>query len=311
MPQALPPEEIEAIRARGGKFAREFLLHLRKIGRLERASVLRAVALVRELREEVLRMVGEFGLDPGLRAQMEARLDDVEIRFRARYGEMLGAASEEAYTLGAASVDEPLAKIGVRGIAPAVARRTLEILTGFSADLVTEVSTDTVRRLRRPITLGVTGLLDLTRVQEEIRRIIPGKRIRVRGELRLIGPEARSEMITRTEVNRVYSAGQQIRQEEIQRGLGVKLRKRWVSLLDRRVRNSHLAMHDQIVGVDEDFVLPPPPGRGIFRAERARFPRDPRLSAGNVVNCRCRVETVPPEGKSWEEVVAGRVAIAV
>jgi hypothetical protein len=305
--QALSPEQEAEIRRRAGRFGREFLANLRKIDRLDRVTAARAVQLVRDLRGEVLSMIGEFGLDPGLRAQMEGRLLELQNRLQARYGELLGTASEEAYRLGADAVDRPLGSIGVVGVTSAIARRSLEILTDFSAELVSEYAADTIQRLRRPVILGTTGLLDMTRVQQEIRRIIPAKRILVRGRSRLIGPEARAEMIARTEVNRVYGAGQQVRQEEIQRGLNVKLRKRWVSLLDSRVRDTHRAIHGATVGIDEDFILPPPSGRGLARDERARFPRDPRLSAGNSVNCRCRVETVPPEGKSWEDLISARM----
>lgn len=52
----------------------------------------------------------------------------------------------------------------------------------------------------------------------------------------------------------------------------------WMSTGDERTRDDHLAAHGQVVAVGETFTV---------GGEEARFPRDPNLSPGQRINCRC------------------------
>ena len=59
--------------------------------------------------------------------------------------------------------------------------------------------------------------------------------------------------------------------------------KRWVTMLDERVRPHHMAAHGQIQPLNEPFVV---------NAELLRFPGDQTLGASlnNIINCRCSAE---------------------
>jgi SPP1 gp7 family putative phage head morphogenesis protein len=59
--------------------------------------------------------------------------------------------------------------------------------------------------------------------------------------------------------------------------------KRWVGILDDRIRDSHEAAHGQIVGIDEKFQV------GDSEME---YPGDPTAPAKEVCNCRCHVQPV-------------------
>jgi hypothetical protein len=256
-------------------------------------------------------MTREVELSPSTLAIVDGRLDQIEGDFRRRYSDLLGEAVESAYELGTAAVDGPLAAVGIAGVVSIPTRQTLEVLRAFAVDLVPDLSADIRRRVRRSLVLGATGILDLTSVQREIQRVMPSRKVRatVKGReiTRLIGPEARAEMITRTEISRVHSMAQQARRGEIAQAMGVRLRKRWITFLDERVREHH-RIHGQTVSFDENFQIPAPRDRKGARAESAQAPRDPRLSAYNSVRCRCDAVTLPPEGMSWDEVGSERFA---
>ena len=66
------------------------------------------------------------------------------------------------------------------------------------------------------------------------------------------------------------------------------IEKRWVATGDNRTRSGHLAAHGQSVPVDGFFLVARVKGE---RREKLRFPKDPRGSAGNTINCRCRPVT--------------------
>ncbi len=278
--------------------------NLRQIDQLDAQSAIRTVRLVRTLRNDLLDFIRQRGLDPTTLPEVEAQLANLEARYRRDFRALVEDDLDEAYLLGTEAVDAPMAAVGISGILAAPSRRTLEILRDFTLDLVNDVSADTRARLRRPIVLGATGVLDISSVQKEIQDILPLKKRMVRGELRLVGQTARAEAIVRTEINRVHAAGQQVRQEELQRGTGLTLRKRWITILDGRARGHHSANHGQTVNVNQNFRLASPTDRA-GRSESAKFPRDPRLSAWNSTRCRCRSETLPPEGQNWDQVVVG------
>lgn len=90
---------------------------------------------------------------------------------------------------------------------------------------------------------------------------------------------ARAEMIARTEVIGAYNGGL----EEGFRQSGNVTSKVWLSALDDRTRETHLAMHNQLAAIGEDFESPdggraPAPGQfGIAEED---------------INCRCSMEAI-------------------
>lgn len=62
--------------------------------------------------------------------------------------------------------------------------------------------------------------------------------------------------------------------------------KRWVTMADERVRDSHAALHGKVVPVDEEFP------NGLM------FPGDPSGPPEEVYNCRCSIEWVDTDGRT-------------
>jgi uncharacterized protein with gpF-like domain len=104
---------------------------------------------------------------------------------------------------------------------------------------------------------------------------------------------ARAEMIARTEVIGAYNGGL----EEGFRQSGNVTAKVWLSALDDRTRETHLAMHDQTVPVGEEFQSP---DGGTTKA-----PGQFGIAAEDI-NCRCSMEAiVGVPGPEIEEVPFG------
>ena len=75
--------------------------------------------------------------------------------------------------------------------------------------------------------------------------------------------------------------------------MGIKLRKRWVSAKDMRVRDAHGKADGQTVDIDEPFIV---------GGEKMMFPGDPSSASGwNLYNCRCGMRTVEKEGIEAEK----------
>jgi hypothetical protein len=96
---------------------------------------------------------------------------------------------------------------------------------------------------------------------------------------------SRSELIASQEVGVAESWSREKEAEIINNttlttptGQPVQLFKEWVATLDRRTREAHISADGQRVLVNEPFSV---------GGELLQFPRDPRGSAGNVINCRC------------------------
>ena len=75
--------------------------------------------------------------------------------------------------------------------------------------------------------------------------------------------------------------------------MGIKLRKRWVSAKDMRVRDAHGKADGQTVNTDEPFIV---------GGEKLMFPGDTSSASGwNLYNCRCGMRTVEKEGVEAEK----------
>lgn len=75
--------------------------------------------------------------------------------------------------------------------------------------------------------------------------------------------------------------------------MGIKLRKRWVSAKDGRVRDVHGKADGQTVNIDEPFIV---------GGEKMMFPGDGSSASGwNIYNCRCGMRTVEKEGIEAEQ----------
>lgn len=101
--------------------------------------------------------------------------------------------------------------------------------------------------------------------------------------------KVRARLITRTEtVTASNQAGRFVAKES-----GLELNKVWLSAHDSRVRNGHLVANGHMVGIDDYFIVA---GEEMLQpGDRGGHDNKPKVSADNIVNCRC-VCTYRPVG---------------
>lgn len=112
--------------------------------------------------------------------------------------------------------------------------------------------------------------------------------------------KTRADRVARTEITAALNSGAWIsRQSALDEG--VLLGEEWNAILDDRLRRKHRFAHGQVVERDSigDWYVRGADGITLAEGrafllvnERARFPGDPNLSAGNRIHCRCTVEAV-------------------
>jgi hypothetical protein len=163
-------------------------------------------------------------------------------------------------------VDSPLQFVGVRVAAPELGRSVLEILQGYSADLIKGLSADAIKKINSEIAMGVMGGKP---IQEVVKAV--GRNLYDPSVFKTIA--SRAETITRTEMGHVHSAARQARIEQVVESNDVKWMKKWISSGKARPRAHHAALDGVTIPVDEMFL-------GYID-----YPHAPGLPAEEVVNC--------------------------
>lgn len=94
----------------------------------------------------------------------------------------------------------------------------------------------------------------------------------------------RARMIGRTEVVMSLNQGRHMAMV----ASNLEWTHKWVDTLDERTRTSHrIVSNGKPIPLLEPYTVPIIKDKGIIGTEPARYPGDPTLSAGNVINCRC------------------------
>ena len=195
-----------------------------------------------------------------------------------------------SFAAGIEAVDAPLeagialARPGFRlsGLIPEVDSRPLFALRDGLVARIEGISLAAVDKINSELALVAIGAESRTQATANIAR-------------HLKGSGARALTVIRTELGRAYSIAGQERFEQASTVLP-GLKKEWRRSGKIHSRPEHDAANGQIVGVDESFLV---------GGESLRFPRDPKASAANTVNCGC---TSLPFMESWEVSAGARAA---
>ena len=166
--------------------------------------------------------------------------------------------------------------------APAVVRAQLRQAHEFAST----INQETWARLNQTLAEGISGGDGLRDLMGRVESTLNGFKssappLTWEGGAR----QSRAEMIARTETTRSWSNGahEAAMQSDAVKG------KRWMAAMDARTRESHQMAHNMEVAKDKPFVV---------GGEECDFPGDSRLSAGNVINCRCTVSYLTREPKA-------------
>lgn len=261
-------ERIEAIRQR--------------IDKLPDDAVKAALDELDAVRRRVLgELAGAEGFPAVRMEQLAGRVEDVMGEFASRYDVAIRPFQATAAGLGRQLAVAPVIEAGLTFGVPEIPRRLVEAARGFQADLISGLTDEGTRKITQAIRLGAIEGKSVWEVMQE-----------VAGSLTRPGPfasiAARAEAITRTELGRLQAIAGQASLEETKR-LVPDLQKQWQHSGNPRGRVAHMlndpaGANGQVRNVDELFEVKPALGKP---AEGLLYPRDPRGSAANTVNCGC------------------------
>ena len=253
----------------------------KQANRLEDEAVRRAVRLLQEaLREINQRVLTAEGWRLSNLENLQHQVNAILEWYREQVTVAFSDIQASAYRLGAQSVDEPLRVSGISPTPTRLSPAVIAVLQGFSANLITKITEEVRTSINATLAQSMLGPMSPFEAQRRISEIVGAK-----DKLsELTGISARAEAIFRTEVGRVYSISTQARLMQVAE-TAPDIEKGWIATGDHRTRSGHLDAHGQRVKVDEPFEVAAERGGP---KEKLMYPRDPRGSPANTINCRCR-----------------------
>lgn len=258
-----------------------------------------------ELRRRVLDRVAAVA--PQLRVQdlptIEAEILAAVAEWENKIGNKLFTRVEQAFMLGAetggaaivAAKDQPglltEATVGIVGAAPLVPISLLDVLKKTTASLVQNIAEETRRKIVNEVRAAAGGVKEPFEAQQAIARELTTRRQpgspAGRGRKSIAD---RSDKITRTELNRVFSvANFEAMKKSAEVLPGSK--KQWLTTIDGRERGSHRNLHLQSIAINKKFKTP---HGGLM------FPLDPQGPVEEIARCRCVLTLSRPD---WEEPI--------
>ena len=139
--------------------------------------------------------------------------------------------------------------------------QVVNVVEGRSQRFARQVNETTYEDLRTSLSAGIQAGEDIPKLQARV------------GSIFRDAQGWRTEAIARTEVIGAFN----LASLEGARQSGVATRKQWIAALDDRTRDTHIAAHNQVVGIDDAFTV-----GGVTGQAPHDLP-----SAKEVVNCRC------------------------
>jgi hypothetical protein len=251
----------------------------RRANRIEDEAVRAQLKLLREMRRALL---GSITDATGFRAfHLSQVLASIDREILRAQGESTMAARQNVSSVWRAGVD--LADLPLRGIlGPSgsfmdLSGELLNAAISVTTEQTTAVWSELGNKLRSTVKRATFGITDPFEAIQQVAKTIK--------DPKLFGTaEARAEAIIRTEVNRTFSLSSFKRMEQAQERR-VEVLKGWLDAGDNRVRPAHAEAAERYGEGDGIPVNKP----FIVDGEALMFPGDPRGSAENTINCRCRL----------------------
>jgi len=230
-------------------------------------EVERVLEMLRAAQQEVAAMTATTEWQahkiPEMKEAVARAIEGFKQKFAASHNETL----RNMWEAGIDTVAGPLQFVGLSAVAPELSSTTLGILQGYSADLISGLTSDALKKINGEITMGVMGGKSPFDVMTAI-----GRNLEDKGAFRSIA--ARAEAIQRTEMANVHSNSREARaQATVRANPDLAWMKKWLSSGKVHARAHHEALDGVTVPVDEDFLGYIP------------YPHAPGLAAAEVVNC--------------------------
>ena len=282
-----------ATKAEKQAYAKKLLEIERRLGKLERGTIQRSIALLKQLRGNIAGEITQLtDWDQYRILQTRENLEAMIANYEAQLRSLSNGAIRDSSSLGGLSVVEPLESAGLTNVFFRASPAQINTLVDFSADLIQDLGNKFRGQINREIQMAALGDKGIHKTMQSITKILYGSNRPppftpnmpgFKGKIGGVAYDA--ERILRTEVNRAYNMAANSQRDELAKQVP-GLEQQWISTADNRTRIEHLKAHGQIVPVGKPFII---------GGEELRFPGDPAASAENTINCRCTVITVIPE----------------
>lgn len=228
--------------------------------------------ILEDLQKQVLDELGRAALESFDAYRLSKMLPSIEYQVR-NFQEKATLESagllEKYWGMGQNLVNAPLASAGIFVGGFGLSTSALDALKNFTSDKIKGLSADALLKINTELHLGVLG------------QKTPGEVARAIG-MNLDDPSifkniaTRAEVITQTEMGRVFSQATQFRMEEAAEYVP-GMQKEWRHVGHPKApRPSHTAAHGQRVDIDKPFVV-----GGV----KMMFPRAPGAPLDQVINC--------------------------
>lgn len=255
-------------------FEVEIALHLRERGLLLLAGQTAVLEILKVARTEILATLA--GLPPDWQqwhlSRLLGQIEDVLEGATGKAGALFEGRMQDAWELGVATVDKPLATIG-HAVELRLAQldvRQLQQMKAFGTLRLKDVGDEAARKIGRQLGLVTIGAQTPHQAVQAVQKLLA------------VESPRRAAMIVHTEVARAFAVAGKDRLHQaaqIVPGMG----KQWRRSGKIHSRWNHDIMDGQVVDADKPFKVPNP-GGGI---DLMQCPHDPKAPPEQVIHCGC------------------------
>jgi len=234
--------------------------------------------------------------------QLQGNIDRLIADFERRASAELRNSTSGAYELGGLSAVEPLQALGFSQAFYSPSTAQVNILQGFSTDLITGITADLRKGVDRQVRLAALGQITPFEAMQAITADFGGAKVE-QGKMVVSGVSAKAEKDVRTELQRVFNLSNQSQMDDTATRIEGLL-KRWIATGDGRTRRGHLEAHqkykDNPIPVNEKYkvrnwVYTKKRGWQVKGTTELMFPADPSGPGWATINCRCTQAIIVPE----------------
>jgi uncharacterized protein with gpF-like domain len=240
----------------------------------------RVLKLLEDANREILADVARSSPDSYNAARLHAltaQVDRVMEEFSRQASSQVNSIEQQAYQEAALHVDVTVAAAtGTLAVQPVVDRAALQVVQGYTADLITGLTRDGSGKINAAIQRAYLGSSNLTQLANQIGTARYGSAYT--GIFGQIGEHTMS--VASNEIMRLHSVASVARINDLSTN-HPNLGKGWRHIPVARVpRVSHMLADGQVVKSDQPFIV---------GGEKLMYPRDPSGAADNTINCSCLV----------------------
>lgn len=234
------------------------------------ANAAAVIRLLEDARKEIAAAVATTEWQMYRLPQLKAAVERALREFASKFGRQLGISQRDLWQLGVDLVDVPIRRAGVIVAMPEIDTAALNALQTFGLEKVQGLASSAIDRINTELSMGLIGAKSPYDVMQAI-GADPG----LKGGI-FENVAKRAETITLNESGRALEKASQERKEAAAKVVP-GLQKQWYyGHSPRMPRITHVIANRQIRDVDKPYNV---------GGEELMFPRDPKGSPGNTINC--------------------------